>query len=838
MLGVLAPLGGDSLLGAEAAFSRVVSLFQRGELAASQALAANSASRFQKGNPEWAARFRALEAESAAWRGMNQEVVRILAGEFQTVSNPEIDIERLSLLGLAYAHLHQFDQAEQTFTQAQNVCAVVNVKECGELVRARAGMAVELGQYKEAHRLFVESLLSARKFRQRWDESAALMNLGGVCLREERLDEAIDWLRDAERIAFELNAGDIAVNTLGNLGWAYYRIGDSEKALDTFNYAVRRSVILGDIDDAITWLTISGHIYQDARNPLRAAKSYRQALDMARQINDKEGIVNSLEELTHASIEGGHLDEASTYIDQMSPLIHAEGNRLDELDVTLSRGKIALARRQDKTAEGLFRSVEQDEASLTYMRLDAEHQIAKLFELEGRIGEADEMYKTALATFESSRAQLKQETSQLPFLANATRIYDDYIHFLVKQGKQDEALATADQSRARTLAQDLGTPAGKAAFRPTALNPRHIAQKTGATLLFYWLGAQQSYLWVITTAKVSLVPLPAEHEIVARVERYRRALMDFEDPLASANEDGQALYKLLAAPSAQYMSPGAQVMILADGALSQLNFETLLVPGRSPEPPRTLAAKLTLNQAPGRNSGPDLHYWIDDATLLSAPSLATLAAPKPVRSADRNLLLLGNPASPNKDFPALPLFGTEMTQVERHFAAHHATVFAGQKASPAAYLDSNPAQYAYIHFVAHAFASRADPLDSAIILSGSPAGEDSFKLYARDIMRRPIDAQLVTISACNGIGTRSYAGEGLVGLSWAFLRAGAHSVIGALWEAIDDSTPRLMDGLYQGLEDGHTPAVALRAAKLSLLHSQTKFRRPYYWAPFQIYTRQ
>jgi CHAT domain-containing protein len=105
-------------------------------------------------------------------------------------------------------------------------------------------------------------------------------------------------------------------------------------------------------------------------------------------------------------------------------------------------------------------------------------------------------------------------------------------------------------------------------------------------------------------------------------------------------------------------------------------------------------------------------------------------------------------------------------------------------------------------------------------------------------MRRPIDAQLVTISACNGIGARSYAGEGLVGLSWAFLRAGAHSVIGALWEAIDDSTPRLMDSLYQGVEDGHTPAVALRAAKLSLLHSQTKFRRPFYWAPFQIYTRQ
>jgi CHAT domain-containing protein len=174
-----------------------------------------------------------------------------------------------------------------------------------------------------------------------------------------------------------------------------------------------------------------------------------------------------------------------------------------------------------------------------------------------------------------------------------------------------------------------------------------------------------------------------------------------------------------------------------------------------------------------------MHYWIEDATVLSAPSLAMLAAAKPVKDGDNNLLLLGNPVSPSADYPSLPLFGLEMTKVERHFATHHSAVFTGQQASPAAYLSSNPSQYSYIHFVAHAVASRTDPLDSAIILSGANASENSFKLYARDIMRHPIGARLVTISSCNGSGTRSYAGEGLVGLSWAFLRAGAHRVIGA-----------------------------------------------------------
>jgi CHAT domain-containing protein len=101
-----------------------------------------------------------------------------------------------------------------------------------------------------------------------------------------------------------------------------------------------------------------------------------------------------------------------------------------------------------------------------------------------------------------------------------------------------------------------------------------------------------------------------------------------------------------------------------------------------------------------------------------------------------------------------------------------------------------------------------------------------------------LNANLVTISACNGAGTRAYSGEGLVGLSWAFLRAGAHNVIGALWEVSDASTPQLMDAFYRELFQGKDPATALRDAKLGLLHSadpDSVFKNPFYWAPFQLY---
>ena len=120
--------------------------------------------------------------------------------------------------------------------------------------------------------------------------------------------------------------------------------------------------------------------------------------------------------------------------------------------------------------------------------------------------------------------------------------------------------------------------------------------------------------------------------------------------------------------------------------------------------------------------------------------------------------------------------------------------------------------------------------------SNAASQNDAFKLYAREIMNTPpLSARVVTISACYSTGKRTYSGEGLVGLSWAFLRAGAHNVVAALWDVSDASTPQLIDGFYRELQKGKTPGSALRTAKLSLLHSGT-FRSPFYWAPFQLYT--
>ena len=811
-LSLLGLIHDSRIVSAEVEYGRAKHLFLRGRLEACQHEAERGYVRFKDRNSQWAVRFRLLEAEAMVWRGMYQNGLAVLATEPSTLSSQEDKAERLTLEGVAYAYLQRFSLADERLREAEKLCDASRGGICGDALRARGILAVQRADFAEAHRYFLESLAFARAHGDQLLESTAYSNLSAVSLQESHYDEAVDWSKSAYVTGLSLGNENLAQVALGNMGWAYFKLGDAVRAQELFVEAEQGAARLGNLRNEVDWLNTAGDVYQETGDFTKATRSYDQALALAKQINSNEDIVNALEDLAHASIDAGKLDGANGYLQQLGPLLNVNNNRLDALDVAFAQARIAAASHNDKKAETLFREVEKDPASQTSMRLGAEHELARLYESEDKTDEAARMYRTSLGTFESARGELKNEESKLPFLANATGIYDDYIHFLVAHHKTDEALALADRSRARTLEQGLGVTSNSQSVSNAFLHPGEISRKTNATLLFYWLGQRESYLWAITPTKTSMFTLRARDQITPAIERYRKALLGLSDPVETANGDGAALYRMLVAPARDLIRPASTVMILNDGVLSQLNFETLIAPEPSP------------------------HYWIEDATLISAPSLRLLAAAKTSEQSGNKLLLVGDAVSPNRDYPDLPEAAAEMKQIEQHFPPRNETVFARERATAGSYLTSAPQQFAYIHFVAHGVASRTDPLDSAIILSRSTGEEDSFKLHARDIMEHPIHARLVTISACYGSGTRSYAGEGLVGLAWAFLRAGAHNVIGALWEVSDESTPRLMGSFYQSLEDGTPPATALRKAKLDLLHTKGEFRKPFFWAPLQLYT--
>ena len=796
----------------QAALDHALQTFQHGDVAKAEQEARRGYEQFHSISAEWAWQFRLLQGDALAWRGKNDEVLALMAGEVSPPPSPELAVQKQRLEGLAYADQHLFPKATQKLGEAEGLCAVSLYAACVSVALARGELEMERGQFGQAELAFEQSLARARSRSDAYGEADALLSLSWSALQQEHFDQALDWANVAYHQSTAIDAGSIAQVALGNEGWAYYRLGESEKALGLFLEAIRRATQLGVIASQVKWLTTAGYVYLDAQHYEAAEQSYHQALDLAKQINSQDDILNALVSLALVSERTGHLDQARDYADKTIALAPADGNRLDILYPMLVKGHVAARQHNTAEAEKIFREIEQDPKSHVFLKWESEHSLAQLYEDDSKPDLADREYRAALSTFETARSSLQHEESSLPFPANASGIYDDYIHFLVSQAKPVEALQVAEYSRGRALAEGLGLLQKGTSFKPDPTNPQAIARKAGGTILFYWLGERQSYLWAITAQKTALFPLPPKSEIDPTVQRYRKALAEQQEFLQTTDADGRALYRTLVAPEQALLPKDAKVFIIPDGSLNTLNFETLLV------------------------SDPTPHYWIEDVTIADANSLRLLGASRTATRGTGRLLLLGNAISPNPDYPELGKAAVEMESIEKHFPPAEQQIFARDQATPAAYLASKPGQFSYVHFVAHGTASRTSPLDSAIVLSRASAKDDSFKLYARDIIHQPLRAELVTISTCYGAGARAYSGEGLVGLSWAFLRAGAHNVIGALWEVSDASTPQLMDGLYSGLRKGMSPDSALRAAKRSLLHSSNAFRKPFYWAPFQLYT--
>lgn len=805
----------------------------------SQDEAARGYEDFHSSSPEWAWKFRILEARAALHRGLYEDALKLLKSP-PLPSDPELNIPILTIVGVANVNTHNFPEAERSLNEAKKLCDISASLNCGYVLQARGLLASELNESATAEEFYELSLAFARSHSDLFLESDSLVNLGAESLTQGHFDEALDRSEVAYQVGKTADARILELVAQGNMGWAYYKLGDSERALQLLVEAQEAAARLGDVFDQENDLTNVGYINMDARKFDLAAQNFQQALGLAQGINAKEDIYNAQRVLARLAMQTGDLDHASHYAQQALEGAQRDGNHLDELYPMLVQGQVAARRGEAVTAENAFHQVEQDKICPVFLKWEAEHSLARLYEDNKQPNAADHEYQTALATFESARDDVRHEDSQLSFLTNASRIYDDYVHFLVARDKPDDALRWADYNRARTLTEGLGLLAKGSSTGPPPLNPQQIVRRAGGTVLFYWLGEKQSYLWAITPQKASLFTLPPGPEIDAAVGRYGTTLGGPQDVLQSADGDGRWLYRTLIAPAQTLLKKDAKVLVIPDGTLNNLNFETLLVP--DPVGPESDASR------------PKLHYWIEDATIANASSLRVLGAASAGQGRAkpghlRRLLLVGNSVAPNDKYPELPKAASQMESVARHFSTAPQRVLTREQATPAAYLTSNPERFSYIHFVAHGTASRLSPLDSAIVLSKtalpktalstttsqpSDAETDSFKLYARDIIHHPLRADLVTISACYGAGERAYSGEGLVGLSWAFLRAGAHNVVAALWEATDSSTEQLMDKFYDEINKGAAPDVALRAAKLSLLRSNG-FRNPFYWAPFQLY---
>ena len=722
ILGVVLTLCCSRRRDPQAAFDHATKTVAHGDLAAAAVEAEKGYREFHNISPEWAWKFTIFRATVLYQQGMSDKALKLLGSEPALPPSGELAVKKRWLEGLTYTSLGSFADAEQKFGEAETLCAGSNSAPCARVLSAQGGLEMQQGRYAQAQGLFERVLVYTRARGDKSLEGDALLDLSWSANEQTHFDEALDWASAARRISADRGSADLAQAALGNMGWAYYKLGDPEKALEMFVEAARQAEKLSDVPDQEKWLTNAGYIYMDARDFGMAEQSLQRSLELTRKIKSREAIADSLVALAFLSEQTGKLDDAKRYADEALAKAREDKNGRDQVYPQLVLGRVAVRRLDTTTAASAFREVAQSPDCPVFLKWEAERSLARLYEDENQLDAAKSEYQTALTTFETARSELQHEDSRLPFLTNASRIYDGYIHFLVSQGKTTEALQVADFSRARTLREGLGLLSKGSSFAPEPLNAQQIARHAGGTVLFYWLGEAQSYLWAITPQKVSLFQLPAAAEIKTRVERYRKAIIDQRESSPTANDDGTALYRILVEPAKDLLPKNGKVFIVPDGSLNSLNFETLLVSNTKPE---------TKDE---KKAGPNQHYWIEDVTLSSASALQMLRAFHAAHdTGPGNLLLFGDAIAPNDDFPQLPKASIEMESIKKHFSAAQEQVFSREQATPPAYLASKPERFSYIHFVAHGTASRLSPLDSAIVLSkpsakvnGDVSAEDSF----------------------------------------------------------------------------------------------------------------
>jgi CHAT domain-containing protein len=357
-------------------------------------------------------------------------------------------------------------------------------------------------------------------------------------------------------------------------------------------------------------------------------------------------------------------------------------------------------------------------------------------------------------------------------------------------------------------------------------------------LLEYSLGDSSSCLWVITRRDHKFFRLPPRKILQDQIESMRFALLDPDNSnIDFITGPGYSLYRQLVKPAEPYFTKKTRLIIVPDGILNYLPFEVLL----------------SDSTARGSNASfSDLPFLVKKYPLSYAQSgtvLKNLIAQRNESAgtnADRKrIIALGDPLYNNKNvdespgvysFSRLENSGMEVEKIASYFDKGSADILLQDEASEDAFKGNGELKkYDYIHFATHGLIDENKPDFSSLVLTrNSSSTEDGF-LRANEIFNLKLDADLVVLSACQtGLG-KLIRGEGMVGLTRAFMYAGTPAVMVSLWSVSDISTATLMGEFYKNMLKGDLIKTdALRKAQLAVLKDE-KFAHPFYWAPFVIF---
>jgi CHAT domain-containing protein/Tfp pilus assembly protein PilF len=399
--------------------------------------------------------------------------------------------------------------------------------------------------------------------------------------------------------------------------------------------------------------------------------------------------------------------------------------------------------------------------------------------------------------------------------------------------EQAEIQEKVRRSSPRIAALESSTPLDLAAAR-SALDP-------GTVLLAYAVGESRSFLFVIEAEGASgpgffFYSLPVGKEgLKKEVESFRSLLERPESSISVLEQRGRHLYDLLIRPAKPRLGKARRLLISPDGPLHSLPFAAL-VSGKhylaESKPIHIVASAAVYKEIKATRS-----------KKPSAVAMDFLAVGDPLYPAE-----LENHAERARDpqmqdalrrglsLKPLPATRNEVEAISNLFPG--VRMLLGRDATEEAIKSLAP-KARRLHFACHGLLDERFPLNSALALSipeHPEEGGENGLLQAWEIFDElRLDADLVTLSACDsGLG-KEMGGEGLVGLVRAFQFAGSRSVLASLWGVGDISTSRFMERFYHHLHDGKSKDEALRAAQVDMIREKSGSAHPFHWAAFELF---
>lgn len=744
------------------------------------------------------------------------------------------------------------------------------------------------GQMLQAARVYEEGFREALRLGDKHSAVKFMNNVGGCRMGLLQPREAMEALILARTLADEIGFDLSARFSSLNLSQIYLQMGDINAAGQAANRGLNDLPKTTPPITHIQALLQMGLVRFHQKNTADSERLFRKAIALAESSNETQALGRAWNALGHTYLEQnrlqeaeealrgsyrilsarndpetdlcfprlgrlylrkGELDEASKWMD-LAVRASASGSKVlpgwyvyyERGQLRQAQGKQGLALDDFRRALNAARLWRLEVVPAGAFRVSSEVRLQNIYDnflSSGykvyRSQPSDQLLRELFLASEENRAwSLRQtlrddSTSKLPeeYFALLTEILAEDSRML-KEG----ALAQ-DEAKFANLRHRLTEMEAVACLRGASTlqvpNSERLAVRSIQTqleddeaLLSFHLSGDTPLLWALTNDRLTMHPLPPQETIESAVSAFREAI-DRQSP--QLETVAVHAYQTLLGQLPQHVNAKRHWLLALDVGLFAVPFAALRQ-GNS--------------------------YLVERHSLTLTPHTALRSSQKE-RTRGLSFLGFGDPVYNRADprwkeprhmfgdlranhdafeLPRLPGSGREIERCGR-LVDRNAVLIQGNDATAERLTTELRKQPSVIHFATHIVASKADPGQALVALSLKPDGASS--LISRDsIAALRTNAALVVMSGCSsGLGP-ALPGAGLMGLTRAWLEAGAHSVAASLWPVPDD-TGELLSTFYRALLDTNTSAsTALQTAQVESLRSRSWRSNPRYWASYFI----